>query len=129
MKGEGNEACLDHCCLSDHQPDAVGFSLRALASQLEDLEPVAQPAVLAKIISVLRDGAHEREEHEMSTPIPREVDDFLVTLGTYEDNGAPEAFEEFAKTTANLLWGKYVLLAGPSDPIVPTLRIDLGHHQ
>lgn len=64
----------------------------------------------------------------MSTPIPRDVDDFLFTLGTFEE-GNPEAFEEYAKAAANLLWGKYVLLAGPSDPIIPSLRIDLGHHQ
>lgn len=54
----------------------------------------------------------------MSTLIPREVDDFLFALGTFED-GAPEAFEEFAKTSANLLWGKYVLFADASISINP----------
>jgi hypothetical protein len=49
----------------------------------------------------------------MITPIPREVDDFLVALGTFEE-GVPEAFEEYAKTSANLLWGKYVLFADAS---------------
>ncbi len=54
----------------------------------------------------------------MSTLIPREVDDFLVALGTFEE-GNPDAFEEFAKTSANLLWGKYVLLTDVSTRINP----------
>jgi hypothetical protein len=54
----------------------------------------------------------------MSTPIPREVDDFLFALGTFEE-GAPQAFEEYAKTSANLLWAKYVLFADASIPINP----------
>ena len=54
----------------------------------------------------------------MSTPIPREVDDFLFALGTFEE-GDPEAFEEYAKTSANLLWGKYVLFADASIRVNP----------
>jgi hypothetical protein len=64
----------------------------------------------------------------MNKPIPRDVDDFLFTLGTFE-GGNHEAFEEYAKTAANLLWGKYVLLADCSDPTSSTLRIDIVHHQ
>ena len=32
-------------------------------------------------------GRHkeQKEEHNMRTPIPREVDDFLFVLGTYEE--------------------------------------------
>lgn len=54
----------------------------------------------------------------MNTQIPREVDDFLFALGTFED-GDPQAFEEYAKTSANLLWAKYVMFADDSIPINP----------
>jgi hypothetical protein len=62
----------------------------------------------------------------MNNPIPCDIDLFLFTLGTFEE-GNPEAFEEYAKRAANLLWGKYVLLAASSDATIPTFRIDRLH--
>ena len=55
----------------------------------------------------------------MNKPIPRDIDDFLVTLGTFEE-GDPEAFEMYAKATANLLWGKYFMLHDPSIQVMST---------
>ncbi len=54
----------------------------------------------------------------MSIPLPRDVDDFLFALGTFEE-GVPDDFENYAKASANLLWAKYVLFADSSIRVKP----------
>ena len=44
----------------------------------------------------------------MSKSLPRDVEEFLYTLGTF-DQVVPGAFELYAKTAATLLWEKYVM--------------------
>jgi hypothetical protein len=56
----------------------------------------------------------------MSKLIPQDIEDFLYDLGTRRDV-VPDAFEEYAKTAATLLWEKYCVLEDPSIQIMPCL--------
>jgi hypothetical protein len=57
----------------------------------------------------------------MSKRIPQDVEDFLYTLGTCEQI-APGPSEDYARTAATLLWGKYVMFEGASVDIEPNTR-------
>ena len=67
-----------------------------------------------------RKSAHTRktDEHKMSRLLPQDVEDFLYELATHRD-GDPDAFEEYAKTAAALLWEKYCVFEDPSIQIMP----------
>lgn len=54
----------------------------------------------------------------MSKLIPQDIEDFLCDLATRGDV-VPDAFEEYAKTVAALLWEKYCILKDPSIQIMP----------
>jgi hypothetical protein len=49
----------------------------------------------------------------MSTLIPKDIESFLYELGNLQE-GAPGAFELYAKTAAALLWEKYVIFEDAS---------------
>jgi hypothetical protein len=54
-----------------------------------------------------------KEEQQMSRLIPQDIETFLYELGTLQV-GHTRAFEQYAKTSAALLWEKYVILKDPS---------------
>jgi len=56
-------------------------------------------------------GHREERKSQMINALPADIDNFLVALGNFEE-GNPEVFEQFAKKTANLLWGKHVMCVG-----------------
>lgn len=54
----------------------------------------------------------------MSTLIPEDISSFLYELGNFQEP-SPGTFEMFAKTTAALLWEKYVILEDPTIQVPP----------
>jgi hypothetical protein len=54
----------------------------------------------------------------MSALIPEDVESFLYELGNCQEHSLG-AFERFAKTTAALLWEKYVILEDPTIQVPP----------
>ena len=60
----------------------------------------------------------------MSKLIPQDIEDFLYDLGTRRDR-VPDAFEEYAKAAAALLWEKYCILEDPSIQIMPCLTASI----
>ncbi len=57
----------------------------------------------------------------MSKSLPEDVEEFLYTLGTF-DQVVPGAFEVYAKTAATLLWEKYVMFEEASVDTTPNTR-------
>jgi hypothetical protein len=54
----------------------------------------------------------------MSALIPDDIESFLYELGNCKES-LPGTFENFAKTTAALLWEKYVILEDPTIRVPP----------
>ena len=54
----------------------------------------------------------------MSALIPEDVESFLYEVGNCQEP-SPGTFERFAKTTAALLWEKYIILGDPTIRVPP----------